>query len=196
MKMKHQPCSVSGCESHKVVALDMCDKHYRRFKRMGTTDLEPKPGEAMLWIVDHCGHLGDACFRWPFAISKINGRARVDFMGKTYPASRMMCIVAHGEPPAETMHAAHSCGNGHLGCLNPNHIRWATPVENMADRDLHGRTLKGERSPNARLTEADVIAMRQMYDAGEINADVARKFLVSDGCAYAVVMRRTWKHVA
>lgn len=71
-----------------------------------------------------------------------------------------MCILAHGEPPSPEHVAAHSCGQGHEGCVNPGHLRWATVAENIADTLKHGtrRTLglAGRRS----LSELQVRAVR------------------------------------
>lgn len=46
---------------------------------------------------------------------------------------RHMCKLKNGDPPTPDHEAAHSCGNGKHGCINPNHLRWATDAENMAD---------------------------------------------------------------
>jgi hypothetical protein len=53
-------------------------------------------------------------------------------------ATRVMCKLAHGPAPTPKHHAAHSCGKGHEACINPKHLRWATPRENAADAKLHG----------------------------------------------------------
>jgi len=56
-------------------------------------------------------------------------------------ASRHMCRMAHGEPESGEA-ARHLCGNGHLSCVNPTHLRWGTVYENIRDKELHrGRPL-------------------------------------------------------
>lgn len=49
-----------------------------------------------------------------------------------------MCQKAHGDPPSPKHDAAHSCGRGHEGCVNPNHLSWKTKKQNQADRITHG----------------------------------------------------------
>src|ERR1700689_157693 len=54
----------------------------------------------------------------------------------------------------------HHCDNRR--CVNPDHLFVGTQAENIADMDRKGRrgNFKGEASPTARLTEADVLAIR------------------------------------
>jgi hypothetical protein len=54
-----------------------------------------------------------------------------------------MCELAHGEPPTSKHEAAHSCGKGHEGCVNPKHLAWKTKTENRQESNEHG---KGGRS--------------------------------------------------
>jgi hypothetical protein len=35
------------------------------------------------------------------------------------------------------MMAIHCCGNGHLSCVNPAHLRWGTAKDNGKDAHLH-----------------------------------------------------------
>src|SRR5690606_12175061 len=92
-------------------------------------------GEAEAWLVAHAGWLDHArCLKWPFGRSGHGyaGQATVD--GVREAAYRHMCRLAHGNSPSSEHQAAHSCGKGHEGCINPNHLRWATPAENQSDR--------------------------------------------------------------
>lgn len=99
---------------------------------------------------------------------------------------RLVCAAFHGEPPTPQHHAAHGDGNG----INnrEDNLRWALPVENEADKVVHGtnragkpsavpvhrrprgerhgrhtmpeRTARGERGGRAKLTESKVSAIR------------------------------------
>jgi DNA-binding transcriptional regulator YiaG len=60
------------------------------------------------------------------------------------------------------MDAAHSCGKGHEGCVNPAHLRWDTRSGNFSDKLAHGTDNRGEKSPVSKLTESDVIKIREM----------------------------------
>lgn len=89
------------------------------------------------WLEAHVGYEGDECLTWPHGTDS-RGYGIVGRNGKTTKAHRLMCEFAHGAPPSPEYHAAHSCGNGHLRCVNPKHLSWKTPKENMADSVAHG----------------------------------------------------------
>jgi hypothetical protein len=120
-----------------------------------------KHGLPMAWLKEHLSYEADDCVAWPFT-KTTQGYARVWHNGKMYPAYRLMCELANGAPATQFLDAAHSCGNGHLGCMNPKHLRWATKSENQMDRVKHGTSNRGERCAAAKLTALDVEAIREM----------------------------------
>lgn len=129
------------------------------------------------------------CIEWPFAKNdKGYGLAVVN--SKQRGAHNWMCRLAHGEPHLIWKHAAHSCGNP--GCVNPNHLRWATHVENMADKLLHGTMNRGERNGKTTITEADVIAIRE---APAKLAPLVEKYGLTKHSISKIRAGRTWKHV-
>lgn len=93
-------------------------------------------GFGIKWMREHVTYAGDDCLFWP--LSHGDGYGSVSYQGKIYRAPRFMCELAHGEPPTPKHQAAHSCGNGHKACLNPNHLSWKTNGENQLDRRKHG----------------------------------------------------------
>jgi len=52
-------------------------------------------------------------------------------------------------------------GRGHLGCVAPTHVRWATREENERDKIAHGSIRTGERHPMAKLSAEDVCQIRK-----------------------------------
>lgn len=100
------------------------------------------------------GHQGDECVTWPMSQDG-RGYGVCAFEGCSYKAHRLMCVLAHGEPPTPKHQAAHSCGNGHLRCVNPRHLSWKTMTENAADMVAHG-TARFDRGRRYRLTVEQV----------------------------------------
>ena len=115
-------------------------------------------GEASRYLSEIAmGYEGDTCLIWPYGR---NGSG-YGMLGSKI-ASRLICERSNGSSPSRDHVAAHSCGNGHIGCVTKKHIRWATPTENMADMIAHGTSTRGDRSPNAKLAEADVREIRRL----------------------------------
>ena len=118
---KFLPCAAIECtrNAHRSAEgkLGYCSMHYQRFKRHGDPSIvKPIPMPALDWIESNKTLLNDDCLRWPFHIGK-DGYGRAHHRnGPLTTASRLMCIAAHGEPPAAQYEAAHSCGKGSQGC--------------------------------------------------------------------------------
>jgi hypothetical protein len=170
-------CSIPGCDK-SAAARGWCKTHYYRWKRNGDPLAgRVPPGALIQWLEANLSFPGDECLTWPFGKNSW-GYGVVTFDGKRIAASRAMCILAHGSPPSDDDEAAHSCGRGHEGCVNPKHIRWASRPENYHDRNTHGTSNRGQRNGVAKLTEADALAIRDMYRLAP-QSDVAERFGIS-----------------
>jgi hypothetical protein len=106
------------------------------------------------WLLRNVGHVGDDCLIWPYSRDR-HGYGQIGVKGKVQRTHRVMCGLAHGAPPSPDCHAAHSCGNGHLGCVNPKHLFWATPSQNQYDRREHGTVNHAWWGRKGKLTAAD-----------------------------------------
>lgn len=136
-------CSVEGC-GEPYYCGGFCTKHYQRHRKHGDPAVVAFKSPAEDWLRANVDFSGSECLTWPF-YRKNNGYGEATLDGKKSVASRVMCILAHGEPPTPKHEAAHSCGKGHEGCVNPNHLRWATASENQLEREAHGTSNAGDR---------------------------------------------------
>lgn len=132
-------CSFDGC-IRKHHASGFCGLHHYRWNRYGDPAyLSPKyteKGMPLAWIDEHRNYSGDECLIWPFARTQ-KGYGTVKIDRRTTSVHRIMCEALNGPAP-ENMQAAHSCGQGFAGCVNPRHLRWATAAENTDDKIRHG----------------------------------------------------------
>lgn len=195
MAAKFKPCAVGGCNgnAHYTAsgARGFCAMHYIRAKRHGDPQAgRAFAGEAEAWLDQHRRHSGDGCLIWPFG--RATGGYGVLRRGdELIFAHRAMCELAHGKPPTADHEAAHWCGNGHAGCVAPNHLRWATSAENKADTVAHGTIARGERHGHAKLTADEVRAIRRLART-EPHSQIAERFDISRRHVRALADRKSW----
>ena len=146
-------------------------------------------GMKLAWMKAHIDYAGSDCLVGPFP-RKSNGYCDVFLDGKNRRANRVMCQYRNGPPPTPSHDAAHTCGKGHLGCLNPNHLVWKTRAENNADRIIHGTDDRGEKSPFAKLTAGDVLDIRATQ--GLSHRKLAAQYGVSHYTIGQVMRRQRW----
>jgi hypothetical protein len=139
----------------------------------------------------NAGHQGEECLPWPFGRDG-KGYGITSYSGRRIGAHRAMCIIAHGDPPDADAMATHICGNGHLGCVNPRHIRWSNALGNARDKHAHGTTVQGERMWKAKFKADQIVSIRR--DKRGTNA-IARDYGCEPATISAIRTGRTWKSV-
>lgn len=99
------------------------------------------------------------------------------------------CWVGPCPPGMECRHLDGDGANNKL-----SNLRWGTKVENMADKTLHGTLARttGERSGNAKLTEADVLAIRA---DPRLHRVIAGEYGVSPATVSNIKQKATWRHL-
>jgi hypothetical protein len=150
--------------------------------------LEKLEGGGLLkqWVRAHLDYpYKDWCLIWPFGRNQ-GGYANVGREGTI--VHRIMCAYRHGEPPAGKLDAAHECGNGHLGCVNPHHVVWKSHSDNLRD-SYRGR--RGGR--RYKLTPDQVLEIRAMKGVAR-PADIAEQFGVTDVTIHQILAGKIWKH--
>lgn len=192
-------CSIDGC-SKPHLAKGYCSTHYGKIKRFGRPDggrstTPAARGEPLAWLIANVDHTGDECLIWPFSRTRQGYSQIVPQEGvEDHSAHRVMCRLKHGDPPTPEHFAAHDCGNGHLGCVHPEHLYWATPQQNTMDRYRHGTMLFGAEAPAAKLTTAQVREIRSLKGI-EKQRDIAARMGVSKSLVGAIQRGEVWRLV-
>lgn len=152
------------------------------------------------WLVEAVKVQTDECMLWPFKKDHNGyGRVRVPVSisgqpGKiiTTATHRYAFKLVFGRFP--TPHGLHRCDNPL--CFNPRHIFEGDYPENTEDKVKKNRQAKGSRFPHAKLTEADIVAIRSLLSSGRLQKDVAVLYRVSCSRISYINTRKNWKHVA
>ena len=138
------------------------------------------------------------CWLWGGAQTAL-GYGKVLARGKLRTAHREAFEAKNGEGSAKGMVVRHTCDTPL--CVNPSHLLSGTQADNVRDKVERGRhrSLKGEAHGSAKLTEADVKAIRATY-VYRSNAHnlctLAQQFGVSHHVVYQIVHRKAWVHVS
>ena len=196
MASNFKPCSIDGGKgnAHRSATgrRGWCSAHYQRWRTHG----DPlaggtRTGAPLEFLQGLASKETDDCIPWPFGRTLL-GRAQVHIGATTRSAARVVCELTHGDPPTAQHQAAHSCGKGHLGCVNPRHLRWATPQENSDDKTVHQTISRGERHASAKLTECDVLEIRKASSEERSICSLAREYSVNESTIRDIVCRKTW----
>lgn len=109
-------------------------------------------------------------------------------------AHRMVAALVYGSCP-EGLHVMHACDV--RACINPDHLSYGTPAENVAHTWEVGRGVRslGEACGKSKLSTPQVLEIRRLREAGETQSYIAAVFNVSKGAVAAVLQGRTWSHV-
>jgi hypothetical protein len=110
-------------------------------------------------------------------------------------AHRVSWTLFRGAVPAG-LSVLHRCDV--RACVNPDHLFLGTQADNVLDmaRKGRGRTTPryGESNPCARLSAADVDAIRSAHAAGETQIALARRYGVGAMTISRVIRRHTWRY--
>lgn len=99
------------------------------------------------------------CWPWRGTIHKATGYGLVKWNYEQMKAHRVAWMLTNGEIP-DGLLVCHSCDN--KWCVNPDHLFIGDNTTNQADLVSKGLQKKGSNHGMARITEADVIAIRDL----------------------------------
>jgi hypothetical protein len=135
----------------------------------------------------------DGCWLWIGSRSVRGGYGMIN-VGKKHivKAHRLSYEMRYGPIP-HGYFILHKCDTP--SCVNPDHLFCGDHDANMKDMVKKGRQAKGEGSGVAKLTESDVIEIRDLRKRGVSCREISVLFGIGYSTAYFVVTRRHWGHV-
>ena len=111
---------------------------------------------------------------------------------KTMGVHRLVLIAFMGWPPFADPDAAHFDGNpANNSLLN---LRWATRLENQADRLRHGTDNRGEKHPLAKLTNCQVRTIAEQLTL-RTRQSLADEYQVQRATISMIATGRNWSSV-
>lgn len=119
--------------------------------------------------------------------------------GKNLLAHRVAYELHHGQSIPRGQCVLHRCDNP--PCCNPKHLFLGTRRDNLVDmyskrRRQYDGYAKGAKHGNAKLTDDNVREMRALYAAKQATQwDLAHRFGLTQSTVWAILVRRTWRHV-
>ena len=134
------------------------------------------------------------CWEWTAALAgKGYGQIKVPGERRQMYAHRLSYLIRWGEIP-KGKDVLHRCDNPR--CVNPDHLFVGTSQDNHDDMKAKGRSTYGERNAQAILTEADIRAIRQLCEAGELSQwKIAKLFRIQQMEVSRIHRRVRWAHV-
>lgn len=141
------------------------------------------------------------CWLWKRAVTP-RGYGRFWTGSEHTSAHRFSWTATNGPIPAE-MFVCHHCDNP--TCVRPSHLFLGTVVENNRDAIAKGRytenqrtppLLKGEKHGASKLTEKEVLEIRDRFSKGDTIASIAMDFTVVNIRTIERAVRRiNWKSI-
>lgn len=143
------------------------------------------------WLLRHRDYSGDDCLTWPLGRDN-HGYGQCGHRGMFFKAHRRMCELVCGPCPSGAHQASHSCGNGHLGCVNPRHLSWKTRSENQLDRRTHGTATTNPLGRRGKITPAIAEEIRSLQGR-MTQQQIATSFGVSKPTVRRIFSGKFWR---
>lgn len=136
----------------------------------------------------------DECWEWK-ACKDTCGYGIIWYNKKNTKTHRFSWILHYGKIPKGT-EVCHHCDNP--PCVNPKHLWMGTHRSNMLDMRAknRGSITKGEKNGSHKLTENDVINIRNKYKMKKYTiTKLSKQYEMCWNTIYYIVNRKLWKHI-
>jgi hypothetical protein len=135
--------------------------------------------------------LGTPCWLWTGYRNKRHRYGYINIARKQVRVSRYSFFLAHGRWPEPV--CRHRC-DVRL-CVNPAHLIEGTTADNANDMVRRGRSMKGERHPNRKLSATDIRNIRERLADGETGSRLAEIYGVQGSQISRIKNGQQWGHL-
>jgi len=130
------------------------------------------------------------CLEWTLSCNR-GGYGKTMAYGTTMRTHRL-ALMLEGVDITDKV-VLHTCDNPK--CCNPAHLRVGTHRDNINDKLNKNRQANGEKINHAKLTETDVLKIRDMFSKGKSQLSIAEYFGITKRSVCYIINRKTWKHI-
>ena len=134
------------------------------------------------------------CLEWQRGRFK-TGYGAFNYLGIVVQTHRLSFELFHGRPIAEGMLLLHSCDN--KKCCKPEHLREGNYQDNSDDKVSRNRQAKGETNGRAKLTETQVLEIREKHATHDncTQKALATEYGVDPATISLIVLKKIWTHI-
>ena len=154
-----------------------------------STDASKVPVEERLWSMVH---KTDKCWLWTGSKDK-HGYGRISYNRKPILVHRLVLIL-DGANIVPSDFVCHKCDNP--SCVNPDHLFIGSAKDNSQDMKKKGRSCRGERQGQSKLTENIVKDIRSKYAEGKVTQKkLADEHGIHQVTVSEIITRKIWQHI-
>jgi len=195
--MDAKVCCIKECDL-PVVALGLCNKHWRRTKKFGSPmAVKSHSGSNRGLTAEERFAKGfiktDGCWVWKLGKDKDGyGIFRGMIGTTTFKRAHRYSYALHTGDLLVGSHVLHSCDNPR--CVNPEHLSSGTNADNMRDKVQKGRQKApvGEKHGHAILTERQA---RRILKDPRPYVEIASEYNVAPSTIGSLKQRVSWKNI-
>ena len=189
-------CDVTNC-GRVHYGKGLCHKHYYRLRRTGdahTVRVGRRSDDSAERLKSRSKQAGQ-CLLYTAGRPSRSGHRMMGFRGKRVGVHRVAWILAHGDI-APGVNVLHRCDVPN--CINVDHLFLGSIGDNNTDRDRKGRhrPLPGSTNGVAKLSEYQVIEIRDLLAFGQSQRAVAQQYGVSQYAIWRIAAGQGWRHVS
>lgn len=139
------------------------------------------------------------CWLWTASLCMGYGQiwVRCNKVKHRFHSHQIAWIISNKRVIPQDKWVLHSCPK-QRDCCNPNHLRLGTRLENVADMHRQGcaSNRKGENSATRKLTNEQVLKIRELYANGMRGHEaIGKLFSIGHTRVWEIISRKAWTHI-